>query len=675
MRWRERITLLLITGLLVLQARPAAAAALSVVGMGDGKGPTNPAGLGDLLPSPNLTGGDTKTLYEAYPVSHYYLDSDTGHGLTNVAGPVDGVLNAIANLLMTVNAAIAQATIAITWWVLGASDTPELLKAVGNIVGLAAGELSGWLLPSALAIGAAIAYAQHRNASGSGLNQLAWVLIAGFLAVSFTAAPQTWVAGIDTTRTIGTDAVLSTTSSAVSGNGTQPFEWEEPAYTGSRRDTMLRKSGDAIWRAYAVTPWCLAEFGSLEACERYGKDMLELGADSEARQDYIWGELADQEGMDALPTVQWTAGNNPTGRIGILMASLVAAVFFAVLVIGLGFASLMAYIGALLMLIVGVFFAMLWCIPGAPRRWGISWFYQLTGLIMQSVMATLVFGSVLVLTTALFSLTATLGWLPVAGLTITVCLAASRFRRVLESVTGGGGAGGSGAGAGVLGYMAVRSVSKLLSRGRGGGGGGNGAGRQRSSGNRSFPSPASGSHSPGDSSSPRRPQRYREFPPPGSPRPAGNHAASGDRSPSEAAQTHNGAPSPGSGGPGRTRRPGSQPRGPRSRPTEATGGQGRPRGSTPRRGSTPGGSRPKRFRSYPSPGEGRRSEQRRPDQQVVQGEVIRSEASWAASPRRRPTSPPPTAAQPNPGRMRRPGPPRRRPAAPSPKPPLREDRS
>ena len=42
------------------------------------QGPTNPTGFADLLPTPDLTHGDTRTLFEQYTPMAYGLDFDTG---------------------------------------------------------------------------------------------------------------------------------------------------------------------------------------------------------------------------------------------------------------------------------------------------------------------------------------------------------------------------------------------------------------------------------------------------------------------------------------------------------------------------------------------------------------------------------------------------------------------
>jgi len=171
--------------------------------------------------------------------------------------------------------------------------------------------------------------------------------------------------------------------------------------------------------------------------------------------------LAKAEGGDDAATVKWAKGDNPFGRIGVLTLAAIAATMFAFLSIGLAFTALMAFVGCLLLLVVGVFFACLWIIPGRPRQWGVNWFEALLGLVLQSILAMLVFSATLTLITAVFSLTSTLGWLPVSGLAIAILIAAFRLRRLLESMTS---MMRPGAGSLVMGGAARRGTMRAVRR-------------------------------------------------------------------------------------------------------------------------------------------------------------------------------------------------------------------
>jgi hypothetical protein len=418
--------------------------------------PTNPTGFGDLLPTPDLTNGDTRTLFEQYGPMAYSLDVDASW-----RDPLASVFNGYAQLVMMYIVAIIRGAISVGWWLFSLTDIKPVSDATSTVISATSTSLMGWLLPSALAIGAVAALMQRRS-QGSAMSQMLWVGAAGVLSVSFALSSATWVRGVDGARQLGAEAVMSASAASIDNTVQTPIAWPEPAFNGTNRDTLLRKSADATWRGFTVTPWCIAEFGSIEACQRYGKEILDRGTNSDARMDYINGDLKKAEGgSDDAATVRWTKGKNPFGRIGVLTLAAIAATLFAFLTIALAFTALMAFIGCLLLLVVGVFFACLWVIPGRPRQWGMNWFEALLGFVIQSILAMLVFGTTLSLVTAIYGLTGVLGWLPVSGLAIVVLIAAFQLRRVLNGLTTMMRPGTGGL---LIGPMTRRAVTDLASR-------------------------------------------------------------------------------------------------------------------------------------------------------------------------------------------------------------------
>jgi hypothetical protein len=270
-RLRTALTVLAISFIVTSQAALAA-------GNADPE-PTNPGGFADLLPTPDLTHGDTRTLFEQYSPMAYTLDTDL-----SFRDPLTAVFNGYAQMVMMYIIAVVRGAISVGWWLFSITDIKALTTATSETIGGISTTLVGWLLPSALAFGAVAAYTQRRS-SGSAMGQLIWLFVAGVLSISFAVSPLTWVQGIDGARQIGAQAVISAPSAALGGTTQKPINWPEPAFTGNARDTLLRKSADATWRGFAVTPWCVAEFGSVAACERYGKGILDRGTNNDARRD------------------------------------------------------------------------------------------------------------------------------------------------------------------------------------------------------------------------------------------------------------------------------------------------------------------------------------------------------------------------------------------------------
>ncbi|NEA33435.1 type IV secretion system protein [Streptomyces sp. SID13031] len=394
-------------------------------------------------------------MFEQYSPTVYGLDFET-----SFRDPIQAVFNGYAHMVMMYIVAITRAAISVGWWLFSFTDIKPLTQTASAAIGAVNTEFVGWLLPSALAFGAIAAYAQKR-ASGSAMGQLVWVFAAGLLATSFAVAPSTWLTGVDGARQIGSDAVVGTSTHVLGDTVKVPITMPEPSFSGTDRDTLLRKSGDATWRAFAATPWCVAEFGSLAACQRYGKALLDKGTDGDARKEYIDNEVSKAEGGGDAATVKWAKGDNPFGRVGVLTLGAIAATLFAFLTISLAFTALMAFVGCMLLLVVGVLFACLWAVPGRTRQWGMNWFEALLGLVLQSILALLVFSTTLALVTAVFGLTDTLGWLPVSGLAIAVLIAGFRLRRLFESMSS---MMRPGAGSLLMGGLARRGATSAVRR-------------------------------------------------------------------------------------------------------------------------------------------------------------------------------------------------------------------
>lgn len=396
-----------------------------------------PQGFGDLLGGPDLTDGGaySPTLYEAYPSNAYFFDTNRLNMTTDL---IHQTLNGLATLFMFMTIAVVRGAIVLVWTMFEFSGGDDLADTVSGNIGVTATALLGWLLPIALVIGALVAYSQSRGTQGGGFGQLLWVFAGGLLAVSFATSPSLWVDTLTDARNVTAQAVMSATAESVETSN-QPFKYPDATFDESEpTDKMLRLSADAIWRAYVVTPWCLANFGSQEACTAYGKSILDVGTNADERSKWI------QKSDDGHPgeydsdgaSYRWIAGKNSAERLGMAIIAFLVAAVFGILVIIIAFMSLLAFISAIMLLFVGVFFVMMWCIPGKPRAWGNSWFETVFGLMIQSVIGVLVLSATLVMTAGAFGLAGTNGWGVAAGLSIMICIAAFSMRRTVAGIMG-----------------------------------------------------------------------------------------------------------------------------------------------------------------------------------------------------------------------------------------------
>ncbi|WP_327359701.1 hypothetical protein [Streptomyces sp. NBC_01304] len=576
-----------------------------------------PGGIGDMMPSPFRPPGQG-TLFESYDPDVYQLDRQLSDDLLG-GDLMDGWMLSLGNMLLQFLTVLGRAAVVVTGWCFNVVSLPEVEDAIGTAIGAAAGPMMTTFLPTAVAVGGFVAWAKRSESSP--LGQIAWVAASAAIATTFLVAPTTWVKGVDNGRQLGASVAMTTIGAGLSDkDAAMPFATPEPAWSDNEKDNTVRRAADAVWRTYVATPWCIADLGSVAACKKWGPEVVSRGTDMEDREAYLKEEMNDE--VAGSEAVQWRQGHTPGGRIGVLIAAIICCAIFCALVITLAFTTLASLIGALMLLVCGVAFATLWCIPGKPRQWGVSWFEMLLGLVMVSFTSTMLLGSVLVVSVAMMSLLPTYGWLMVSALNICAAAMAFKVKGRLDGIVSAGGA--QMAGRGMLSSLSrMRSASRLrrVIRGRRGGFGD----MDRHPGPTRGGSDDSGTTSSNDGDDVRS-RPTRNIPPPPSFPPTAHLPGPGGTGPGGAGPggTGPGRPPglPGPHGPAgtgpRRHRPGSGPGG--TGPGTTAGGYtvrpGAPRPSGPPPATPPGGggrvitgtviNRPanptgSRFRTYPPP--------------------------------------------------------------------------
>ncbi|HEY3002535.1 MAG TPA: hypothetical protein VGJ44_09300, partial [Kribbellaceae bacterium] len=81
------------------------------------QGPTNPTGFADLLPTPDLTHGDTRTLFEQYSPMAYGLDFEK-----SIRDPIDAAFNGYAHMMMMYIVVVVRGAISVGWWLFSFTD-------------------------------------------------------------------------------------------------------------------------------------------------------------------------------------------------------------------------------------------------------------------------------------------------------------------------------------------------------------------------------------------------------------------------------------------------------------------------------------------------------------------------------------------------------------------------
>ncbi|MEV7512670.1 hypothetical protein AB0O57_32400 [Streptomyces sp. NPDC091201] len=422
----------------------------------------DPEGVGGLLPAPTApTGGGT--MYETYPhLLTWRLDKDYGQ-----FDFLDPALHVIADVLLVVLVTIGSAVSTLAGWTFGMTDLPEVQGPLTQAISGSAGAVMAGLFPSALAVGGLVAFLRAQRGDGNGFTDLSWVLVSAVAAATLLTAPQVWVDGVNSGRMLGTEVAMSATDAGIgsAGGGIEksPFALgHTTTYPGDASDRVVRRASDTVWRVYVATPWCLAEFGSMELCQKHGRQVLDLGTDLEKRKEYLREHLDDED--VGAESQSYRQGHRPLERAGVLVVAVPVALLFGLLLIVLLFGSIAALMASLFLLVVGPLFAALWVIPGRPRQWGVRWADALVGVVMQSAITTLTAGSVMIIQMVTALAMPTYEWLGCSALSIAAAIAAFRYRNILTGIVGGAGpAGGGGAGA-LLGALATRSLSRHAGR-------------------------------------------------------------------------------------------------------------------------------------------------------------------------------------------------------------------
>lgn len=443
--------------------------------------PTTPQDFGQQFGNTDFSDGGPKTLYETYSSADYVMPIDTSTGDFLAAA-----VNGLASFMLYMTKALVSAVIALTSWLFDMTDAGEVTDGLASMIGGTTTAFMTWLLPTALAGGALVAYIHSkRDGTGGAISQLTWVAIAALFTVSLSVTPAFWTTTTDTVRTLAVDGVNTATADALTVDKDFPFAFDEPDYSGVDATTVTkRKTSDALWRNFAVMPWCMSTFGSIEACERYGKDVLEKRGDKDAIIKYVKNQMSEQEGGMESKTVRFTRGHDYWDRLGQSGLVCVVALVMSVAILVLGFGAFSCMVLSWLLLAVGGFFAMLWVLPGPTREWGKAWFFTLVGALAGAAIKMLVFQAVVLVTIAVLNTSWALGVRSITA--IVVVIAGLGLARTLDGIVGSTGNGMLRTVA--TGYMAGRafkSLAKGVGRGAAGlGRGAVGAGRLAANGGR-----------------------------------------------------------------------------------------------------------------------------------------------------------------------------------------------
>lgn len=429
--------------------------------------PGAPAGLDSFLSIPDYSNGAAKTLTEEIPTSRYTIDHAVDNNPVNI---IDKAGNGMANAVWSLAVALAQILMVLIAWLLGNSDVGNDTFNLTDLISSASTETMAWLFPTCLAVAAVAVWVDHKR-DKTGASGLLTVGIIGVLAAGFSLFPGVFVSGMDTVRAAGQDVVTATMPDGDDAVSSQPFEYGSPDLSqNTDNEAFTRQVTDSLWRSAVVTPWCMVEFGNLEACEKYGTEMLTRDNAEDRRDDVIKKQIFkdDELGGKDGEVGQWVHGKKWPERLGMAFVALVVSLLMLVMAAVLVFTAIIAFIQALLLLFLASFFLVVGMIPGAPREWLRNWSMAFAGAVLASVITMLLLVVTMGAITGIF-LNPELPWAQGYGLAILVLAAALGLRSVVKHLTHySSDATGGGAATRLIRTLMMRRALNTLTKGRGG---------------------------------------------------------------------------------------------------------------------------------------------------------------------------------------------------------------
>lgn len=423
-------------------------------------------GITSLMPMQDFSNGGAKTLVEDIPASRYSLDFTEG-GITN---PIITTMNGLASTLMLTVAEIGWVVVVIMSWLLGSAGLFTDSLDISPMLGAAATETMGWLFPSALALGAIFTYIDYLKDKGKAFNGLMTLIVTAVAAISLALFPQVWIKGIETARAAGNQLVIAV-SDASGAASNEPFEYNAVSFSGNNEtQAFTRQATDAVWRSMVVVPWCMAEFGSVETCQTYGKQILNE-SDADKRKDIVEQKVLKDVDKNS-ETGKFVSGEAWSNRLGTTLIACIITLFLAILIASLVIGALLAFVQVLFLLLLGLLFLPLGMIPGITRQWASSWATMTAGALGANIVSMLL----LSVSAAFITLVSQSGlvWGMQFLLMLAILFAAFSLKQVIGNIVGAqnadSGGGLSRTLSRVVKTMAMRQMFKTV-RGTGKNGG------------------------------------------------------------------------------------------------------------------------------------------------------------------------------------------------------------
>lgn len=412
----------------------------------------------DIIVGPDMAGGGPKTLFERYSLFDYRLlvkPTEEASGWFNMNAGMLHVIGWVNTVLLWASLGLLFGGLTLLEWFLNLSIYRDSAGEIDQAVQMVANQVFWPLISATVAIGAFIAYARWRGEGRGFVSDMLWVFAAAALAMGFAMGPSTIVGELNGLRQTMASGMVAGASDFTRTSG-NPVGYDTPPLTGDPQTVATRQLTSGMWSAFGATPWCYAQFHDLDICRKAGSHAL--------AEDDKWKAWMDQLEDGQSPPVfedetAYIRGQD-MARTGVVLLLLVMVLPLAYLLVRLILAGLVAVVGLLLMLVVGLLFLAFWPIEGFFRRVGTQYWLYTLGLLLQSLFITIVIAGIMVVSTILATQLGKYGFFLTTVLHIALLMAAVKARSWLDTLTTFGGAGSTGIGTALIARSMARTVVK-----------------------------------------------------------------------------------------------------------------------------------------------------------------------------------------------------------------------
>jgi hypothetical protein len=410
-----------------------------------------------IIVGPDLAQGAPKTLFETYDFVTYKLTVKPDDAHSDWFGVSQGVLEVVGflnNLILWLCLGILYGGLVLLEWFLNLTVYRDSAPQVDAATQMIATQVFWPLISATVAVGAFVAYARWRGEGRGFLSDLGWVVAAGALAVGFAAGPSSVMNRVDGVRQDIASGVIGG-SAQYASTANNPTGFATPPIGGEPQKAGTRKLVDGVWNTFGATAWCFAEFHDLDICRVAGYHAL---ADDKTWQQWMKTLDKGEDVPEFREYGSWVRGQDMT-RTGYVLLLALITIPMGLMLLRLVVSGLVAVIGFLLMLVIGMVFLAFWPIPGWFRQLGTRYWVYTLGLQLQALFITVVISGVMVVSTIIATQAGRYGFFIVALLNLGLFVAALQARSWLEMLTTLGGAGSMGFASMLLMRSALRTVA------------------------------------------------------------------------------------------------------------------------------------------------------------------------------------------------------------------------